>query len=324
MALKFLYLTQIDITVKENRKWIIILGDFSIIISGLREFFLIGGSVIALGVSYVVYKFSFTREMPWMDLFHFLEGKHGLTPRQMGIRDLELVKELIVRYKSLVYLVEMSFPPGILLFGVLLSYMIIKVADNTQEIVLLLLWAYIHFIPTVYLMLQSVAIVAIVFYTVIYYITIRGELFNHKLDRIIKGSHSGPLALREFIEKLEIRSIIRGHAAICSYIWQANAFFGEFYTLGIIISLPINLIGMNLIIFTPMNHLTLLLYSFFILLAWTGIFLFGFVLAKVHYKVNKTYKKMCKLQWKFNNTPTVYKIKVRLKRKNINSCLNLF
>src|SRR5581483_9531215 len=41
MALKLLYHTQIDITVKENRKWVIFLGDISIIISGLREYFLI-------------------------------------------------------------------------------------------------------------------------------------------------------------------------------------------------------------------------------------------------------------------------------------------
>src|SRR5580700_8201583 len=40
VALKFAFLTQIDITIKENRKWIFILGDLSIITSGLREFFL--------------------------------------------------------------------------------------------------------------------------------------------------------------------------------------------------------------------------------------------------------------------------------------------
>jgi hypothetical protein len=194
---------------------------------------------------------------------------------------------------------------------VFLGYVIIQTADNTQEIVLMLLWAYIYYIPLVYLGLKSVTTVGIIFYTVTYYITIRAELFNDKLDRIIKGPH----ALRKFLNKFEIGSVIREHAAICSYIWQANSFFGELYTLGMIISLPTNLIGMNLIIFTPMNHLTILLYSFCILIGWTIIFLISFVLAIVQYEVKKTYKKMCKLQWKFDNTPIEYKIKVRLKHK---------
>src|ERR1700722_1571084 len=57
LALKSLYFNQIDITVKENRKWNIIFGDLSITISGLREFLLVGGSVVMFVASYVVYKF---------------------------------------------------------------------------------------------------------------------------------------------------------------------------------------------------------------------------------------------------------------------------
>jgi len=84
------------------------------------------------------------------------------------------------------------------------------------------------------------------------------------------------------------------------------------YTIAVSISLPMSLIAMNLMIFTQMDYSLLLLYSFFLVASWVAIFWLGFVMAIVHYEVKKTYKKIFRLQWKFNNTRIVYKIKVRI------------
>ena len=100
-AFKFLYLTRVDTFLEENRIWIFILGDISFLVKGIREFFLIICTLFALCAAYIVYTFGFTQKLPWLELFHFLEGKHSITPRQMGITEIDLVKEILARYKAL-------------------------------------------------------------------------------------------------------------------------------------------------------------------------------------------------------------------------------
>jgi hypothetical protein len=82
------------------------------------------------------------------------------------------------------------------------------------------------------------------------------------------------------------------------------------YSVGLIVSLPLDLIALNLVLFTPMNLLTSSLYLFLNIIVWLIIFFGSFLLAIVHHEIKKTYKKLCKLQWKFNNTPLDLKIKV--------------
>ena len=101
LVIKHLCLINVDVKLEENRKLISILGDISFFISsGGREFFLTAGCMIAITSSNVIYNFSFEKNLHWMKLFHFLEGKRNkITPRDMGITDVEYVKEMIARYK---------------------------------------------------------------------------------------------------------------------------------------------------------------------------------------------------------------------------------
>jgi hypothetical protein len=100
ISFKFLILTQIDTNLEENRIWVFIIGDISFIFRGIRQFFLIFISSFIFCSCYLIYSFSFTRNLSWLELFLFLGGKNGLTPRQMGILDVEIVKEIIARYKA--------------------------------------------------------------------------------------------------------------------------------------------------------------------------------------------------------------------------------
>lgn len=77
-----------------------------------------------------------------------------------------------------------------------------------------------------------------------------------------------------------------------------------------VIGLPTNLITLNLVLFTRMNHLTISYYTFSMLFGWSVLFLLGVVLAMLHSEVKKSYRKLVHLQWMFDNTPMGYKIKV--------------
>src|SRR5581483_11274944 len=94
-AITWGFATQIDIRQKENRHWIFILGDASFILMGIREVFLISAILMSIGTIYLIYIFCFKRYFEWMEVFHFLEGKYSLL--EMGITDIEMVKELIAR-----------------------------------------------------------------------------------------------------------------------------------------------------------------------------------------------------------------------------------
>src|SRR5579859_5089341 len=91
----------------------------------------LAASTISLGALYVIYSFDFVKHMPWMKLFHFLEGTHGITPREMGIMDVELVKEMLARYKCLTHLINIAFATMVPL---IISFAIFEIYKATRDI----------------------------------------------------------------------------------------------------------------------------------------------------------------------------------------------
>ncbi len=302
---KTLLLSLIDPTLEENRHLIFILGDPTLFLSGLREFTLIALFLTFSSLAYINYSFNFTEHMPWLEIFRFLEGKTCYTPRQMGITEVELVKEIIARYKLLIYGSVIEIPIVMTILGISAPFVFWFKCRDLREFLLMLSWLPYYGLMF-YIVFASTCVTLIYFYISSYYITLKARLYNEKVDRILFG----PYSVRKFTTKLEIRSMIKDHANICVNIFQSNAFWGNLYSIGLIVCLPLNLIAINLLIFTPMNFFTIFFYLFACIFAWIFIFWVDFVMAVVHHQVTKTYKKLCKLQWKFNNISIGFKIKV--------------
>jgi len=243
--------------------------------------------------------------MPWMQIFYFLEGKNGLTPHRMGITEVELVKEMIARYKALIIVAIFVIPLVLIIMGIVAPFLVWAKCRDLREFLLYSLWSLYH-LASVYLIFSPIWATIIYFYISSYYVSLRAQLFNEKVDRILKG----PFLVRKFTTKLEIKSTINDHAQICNNIIDCNAFFGKFYAMGLIVSLPGSLIALNLVLFTEMDEFSIFLYTFVMTFGWIIIFLGSYVMALVQHEMKKTHKKLCKLQWKFNNTPNEFKMKV--------------
>jgi hypothetical protein len=243
--------------------------------------------------------------MPWLKLFRFLEGEQGLTPSQMGITEMELVKEMLARYKLLTIISKIMIQFATMVFFILGSVEIFLIMRNSKEIIICYCWAF-YYLLAFNIVCKMLSITGILFYISSYYLTKRAQLFNQKIDRIGKG----PLLVRKFTLKLEINLIVREHTQMCRSIRECDDFFGQFYALGMSIALPLNLAALNFFLFTYSNQFSQFYLSFIIVSSWVGIFLISFYIAMVHVEVRKSYKKMCKLEWKFDNLPIGTKVKV--------------
>ena len=125
------------------------------------------------------------------------------------------------------------------------------------------------------------------------------------------------LFIRRFVLQVEMKMLIKEHNLICRNILNYNNFFSRFYTCMILIGLPVNVTMLNLLLFTELNKVEIFIYVLFLVNSWIFIFWLGFIMAIVHSEVRKTYKKLCKLQWKFNNIKPTTKIKVKCSHNRI-------
>jgi hypothetical protein len=235
----------------------------------------------------------------------------------MGITEVELVKEMIARYKLLIGGLVIGIPIVMVIIGITAPIVLWLKCRDLREFVIFMSWAPYYGILA-YITFASTNTALMYFYICIYYLTIRARLFNEKVDRILKG----PFLVRKFATKLEMKSIVRDHARICMSVYDCNAFFGNLYSIGLIVCLPLNLIGLNLVLFTSMNLFTISLYLLVSCFAWILIFFGSFSLANVQHEIKKIYKKLCKLEWKFNNTPLEFKIKVSIIHIHLNIILH--
>jgi hypothetical protein len=307
-GIKFLILTQIDTRLESNRKWIFYLGDISILVSGMREFILFGICSISIASIYKFYKFSFTKktQLPWLKLFQFLDGNHAITPRQMGLTDVEIVKAILKRYFILLNLSLLSVISGTLLGGLIVSIEGYILFRNIEEALCFILWI-VYYDYTTFLISTPLLASINVLYLCCFYLQARLKSLNDRLDRILEG----PLMLRKFVIKYETRCIIHEHNSICASIAEHNSFFTQIYSIALFISMPLTLIALNLILFTKTNAFTKMMYSLFIIGGWTFIFWIGLFLALVHEQARRTYKKICKLQWRFENFPLTTRMKIQ-------------
>jgi hypothetical protein len=305
---KFLILTQIDTSLDQNRKWIFILGDVSFIISEMRNFYLVSASLAAMVPAFLVYEFCFTRYIPCLELFHFLDGTNReLTPRRMGITDMDMVKEMIARYKILMKFSHLFLTKPVFALCVMIFIEFYIKTRNMWELVYISFWLSFCYLPLYYLILKIILSVVVVFYISTFYINLRARQFNIRIDRILNSTS----ILRKFGINFEARFINREYVTICRIIKKYDEFFNKMYSLGILVSIPLSLISMNLILFKTMNYFTFGFYLTVMIICWTIVFWLSYLLAINHSEVRKSYKKLCKLQWRFNNISNGIKIKVR-------------
>jgi hypothetical protein len=302
MIIKYLILIRIDITTQENVKWIYILGDVTIVISGIREFYLICAIIALTAVTYVIFAFRMDKNLYWIKLFHFLEGNKNLTLREIGIPDIEVTKEFIARYKFLTTLNHLCLSRGVFVIHALLCLELLK-TRSYFSIFIFTLWGFQH-TPALYFMTKAVTLTSIHLYIVCLYLKVRIAILNEKIWRLLYEFSSKAINLNG------IKILIFDHNSICVDIIHAISFLVQFYTLSLVTCIPMSLFATNIILLSSMNAFTLIFFIFLLILAWSLIFLAGLVLAIVHDEANKSYKILCKLQWKLNSKHINSKIKV--------------
>jgi hypothetical protein len=309
-AITLAFASQIDVRQEENRHWIFILGDITFIMMGIREVYLISVIMMSIGAIYLIYIFCFKRYFEWMEVFHFLEGKYS--PLEMGITDIEMVKELIARTKIIIMAKDNAISGALIGASVLTLYEVSVQTRDRQELLYCILW-YPYYLAIFYLICITFGMAFLCFYIVCFYFSYKTSLYNKRLIRVLNDT----LFIRKFVRQVEMKLLIREHNLICRNILTYNNFFSRLYTCMIFIGLPMNVIMLNLLLFTELSQLEIYIYVFSFVITGTYIFWLGYIMAVVHGEVKKTYKKLCKLQWKFNNIKPTTKIKVKCSHKII-------
>src|ERR1700728_8151 len=97
---------------------------------------------MSIGAIYLIYIFCFKRYFEWMEVFHFLEGKYS--PLEMGITDIEMVKELIARTKIILMLKDIAISGTLIGTSVLILYQVPAQTRDRQELLYIILWFPYH------------------------------------------------------------------------------------------------------------------------------------------------------------------------------------